>query len=197
MGSSTVKKKFWGFVGYPESLPENWLDVLKQSGLQFAVSPLHEFDTDPATGELKKPHYHFILVYSNTTTFNNVKNFVCGQLNSPIPIPLESVRGYYRYFTHLDNPDKYQYDEKGIQCYNGFAIQNHTELTHYEVSLLKRKLCDIIKQEKLLEYADLIDYCVYNEFWDLFDTASSHTIFFARYLDSIRSRCARKELKGW
>lgn len=187
MGSSTVKKKFWAFVGYSESLPENWLDILKQSGLQFAVSPLHEFDTD-ATGELKKPHYHFILIYSNTTTFNNVKNFVCGQLNSPIPIPLESVRGYYRYFTHADNPEKFQYNEKDIQCFNGFAIQNYTELTHYEVSLLKRKLCSIIKQEKLFEYADLIDYCVDNELWDLFDIASSHTIFFARYLDSIRNR---------
>lgn len=191
MAGSNVKKRIWGFVGYSESLPGNWLDVLKQSGLQFAVSPLHEFDVDE-NGELKKPHYHFIIVYSGPTTFNNVKNFVCGQLNSPIPIPLESVRGYYRYFTHIDHPDKYQYDEKDIQCYNGFAIQNYTELTHYEVSLLKRKLCSIIKQEKLLEYADLIDYCMNNELWDLFDIASSHTIFFARYLDSIRNRGVRK-----
>lgn len=191
MAGSGVKKRIWGFVGYPESLPENWLDILKQSGLQFAVSPLHEFDTD-SFGEIKKPHYHFIIVYSGPTTFNSVKNFVSGQLNSPIPIPLESARGYYRYFTHIDHPDKYQYDEKDIQCYNGFAIQNYTELTHYEVSLLKRKLCSIIKQEKLFEYADLIDYCMNNELWDLFDIVSSHTIFFARYLDSIRNRVVRK-----
>lgn len=190
MVSKAVKKKFWAFVGYPESLPVDWLDVLKQSGLAFAVSPLHEFDVDP-TGELKKPHFHFILVYNGPTTFNAVKNFVCDRLYSPIPIPLESVRGYYRYFTHQDNPEKYQYDSNEIQCYNGFALQNFVELTHHEISLLKRQLCDLIDSEKIFEYCDLVDYCRFHQLWDLFDVASNHTLFFSRLLDSRRNRSLR------
>ena len=52
-----VKKRNWAFVVYPESAPEDWIEQLQKTGLQCAVSPLHDKDTDP-TGEPKKAHYH-------------------------------------------------------------------------------------------------------------------------------------------
>ena len=52
-----VKKRAWGGVIYPESLPENWLEILQNSGLQIAISPLHDKDINP-DGTIKKPHYH-------------------------------------------------------------------------------------------------------------------------------------------
>ena len=103
-----IKKRNWGFVLYPESAPIDWIDNLKIKGITFAVSPLHDKDVNP-TGESKKEHYHVILCFGSPTTFNNVKA-ITDELNQPIPIPLESVRGYYRYFTHKDNPEKYQYE---------------------------------------------------------------------------------------
>ena len=33
---------------------------------------LHDKDVNP-TGEVKKPHYHVICYYENSTTYNNVK----------------------------------------------------------------------------------------------------------------------------
>ena len=83
---------------------------LQLKGVAFAVSPLHDKDIDDEVSKTpKKPHYHVIMSYGSPTTFNNVNN-IMKEFNQPIPIPLESVGGYYRYFTHKDNPDKYQYD---------------------------------------------------------------------------------------
>ena len=57
-----IKKSSWGFVIYPESSPTNWRDLLIESGIACAVSPLHDMDIDnEETGELKKPHYHILL----------------------------------------------------------------------------------------------------------------------------------------
>lgn len=62
-----MKKRYWAFVLYPESAPENWKEILQQTGLSCCVSPLHDKDINP-TGEPKKAHYHIILCYSGPTT---------------------------------------------------------------------------------------------------------------------------------
>ena len=94
--NNNVKKRNWAFVAYPESLPEDWKELLKLSGLQGAISPLHDKDVNP-DGEHKKAHYHIIVIYGAPTTYNNVLNFT-RKLNATIPQALENVRGMYRYF---------------------------------------------------------------------------------------------------
>ena len=128
MGTKNVKKRNWAFVAYPESLPTDWKEQLQATGLQVAISPLHDRDVDP-TGELKKPHYHVILCYAGPTSYNVVKGLT-DSLKGPIPQPLEQVRGYYRYFTHMDNPEKYQYSPDTIETINGFSIMDFVELTY-------------------------------------------------------------------
>ena len=91
MATKDVKKRNWAMVLYPESAPEDWRDQLRKTGLQCAVSPLHDKDTN-ADGEPKKPHYHVILVYGSPTTYRNVEGLT-KRLNQPIPQPLEQVRG--------------------------------------------------------------------------------------------------------
>ncbi len=106
------KKRNWSFLIYLDSAPTDWLERLKLSGLMFAVSPYHDKDFN-ADGSYKKPHHHIIIVFSGPTTYKNVCSFI-EQFKSPIPLALESVKGMYRYFTHLDNPEKFQYDSKDI-----------------------------------------------------------------------------------
>ena len=76
MNLSNQKGRAWAFVMYPESMPTNFYELLEQTGLPFAISPLHDKDLDP-TGEPKKPHYHVMCYYENTTTKKNVKENVC------------------------------------------------------------------------------------------------------------------------
>lgn len=199
MADKNVKKRHWAFVLYTESAPEDWLEQLQMTGVKFSVSPYHDKDvyTDgEKKGLPKKPHYHIILSYGSTTTFRNVENLT-KRLNQPIPQGLESVVGYYRYFTHMDHPDKYQYDAAEIRSYNGFDIGDFVELSKTEVLKIMRAMMDYIRENDLMEYADLMDMTMCEGIppeW--FDVAASHTLFFTGYLKSRRFRVERRERNG-
>ena len=189
-----VKKRNWAFVLYPESAPENWRDLLQKTGLQCAVSPLHDKDLDP-TGTPKKPHYHVILVYSGPTSYNVVKA-LCDSLKQPIPQPLEQVRGYYRYLTHKDNPEKAQYSDSDIETINGFNISDYVELSKSEIITIKKKLQQLIRDGNILEYADLIDLLADSDMQQEYEVATNHTYFFDKYIASRRNKAAASKKGG-
>lgn len=190
---SEVKKRHWAFVAYPESLPGNWIEMLKQSGLKVAISPLHDRDTNP-TGEPKKPHYHVIVSYDGPTTFGNVESLT-KRLNQPIPQPLEQVRGYYRYLTHEDNPEKVQYDKADIRTLNGFNILDFVEMTKSEVTKYIREIRRFICDNDITEYAALLD--ILDEGASIppewFEVAVTHTMLFTGYLRSRRYMATGRE----
>ena len=187
--AENIKKRNWTFVLYPESAPRDWLEQLKLSGLMTAISPLHDKDLNP-TGEEKKAHYHILLVYSGPTTYNSVAKFTAS-LNATIPQALESVRGMYRYFTHKDNPEKYQYLESDIITVNGFNIADLVELTKSEVNEVKARVLKLIREADIIEYADLIDLLTDNEMLLEYDVAVNHTFFFNSYIASRRNSYSR------
>lgn len=181
-----IKARYWACVGYPESLPVDWIDKLRETGLQVAISPLHDKDTNP-TGEGKKEHYHVIFAYEGPTTYNNVKS-LCEDFNMTIPIKLESVRGMYRYHLHLDNPDKYQYDDRDRILINGFDSNSVNELTKIEVNKYKKEILQFICDNDILEYCDLITTLMDNNLSQLVDVASSHTVLFNTFICSKRNK---------
>ena len=183
---ANVKKRNWAFVLYPESAPDDWIEQLRQTGLQCAISPLHDKDIDP-TGEPKKAHYHIILCYSGPTSFNVVRQLT-ERLNQPIPQALEQVRGYYRYLTHKDNPEKYQYSDDDIKTLNGFNISDFVELSKSEVLEIKRKLQNLIREINILEYSDFMDFLLDNEMSLEYEVGSNNTYFFEKYISSRRNK---------
>lgn len=185
--AKVIKKRNWAFVLYPESAPDDWQDKLNECGLPFAISPLHDKDIN-ANGEEKKEHYHIILCYPGPTTYNSVCSFTQEIMKSTIPQPLEAVRGYYRYFTHQDNPEKAQYDEHFIKVGNGFNIRDYIDMTKSEVTKFIFELQVLIRNLNIFEYSDLLDYLQDNDLYDYFDVATSHTIFLNTYITSRRHR---------
>lgn len=182
--SRNIKKRNWAFVLYPESAPEDWREQLQQTGLPCVISPLHDKDIDP-TGQSKKPHYHVILVYSGPTAYS-VVSALTSSLNQPFPKALESVKGYYRYLTHKDNPEKAQYSELDITTINGFDISDFAELTRSEVNEIIRRTQQLCRDMDIVEYSDLLDYLLDNENFAEHDVVSSHTLLFNSYLRSRR-----------
>lgn len=180
------KKRQWAFVVYPDSAPSGWVDHLKQTGLKCAISPLHDKDVDPDERE-KKPHWHVIVCWDGPTTYK-VAEALTKRFNAPVPQALESVRGYYRYFTHKDNPEKYQYDESEIQHIGGFDPNDYIELTRSELEGYKRKVLQLIRDADLYEYADLLEMLADSEAFDLLSIAMNHTILFRGYLQSRSGR---------
>lgn len=199
-----MKKRNWCFIVYPTkdqlkslgsaydgsdgygSVPADWIEILKKSGLKYAISPLHDKDLlEDNSGKTKKPHYHVIICYGNTTTFNNVKSLT-DRLNATIPQALEQIRGYYRYLTHKDNADKYQYSENDIIVGNGFNILDYIELSKNEVLNIKKQLQSLIREKNFIEYSEFMDYLLDNEMLLEYDIASNHTYFFDKYIASKR-----------
>ena len=187
MAQKVVKKKRnWTFVLYPESAPADWIDRLQKTGLQAEISPLHDKDTNP-DGTHKKAHYHIILCYSGPTSYTAVKALT-DSLRQPIPQPLEQVKGMHRYFTHMDNPEKYQYDSREIKALNGFDILDFVEMSKSEVNKALKDLQALIRNMDFTEYSDFMDFLLDNEQDELYDVASSHTYFFEKYISSRRNK---------
>lgn len=182
-----ITGRTWAFVLYPESMPDNYEEIITETGLPFAVSPLHDKDLNP-TGESKKAHYHCIVYYENPTTLKNVKENVCDKLNATIPIKLESMRGMYRYHLHLDNPEKYQYDDRDRKFYNGFDIDMASKLTKTEVNKIIKEIHTFINENEIFEYIDLLDILKDNDLNTLYEVAISNTMLFKAMLDSKRNK---------
>ena len=186
------KKRNWAFTIYPDSVPGNWRDVLQQTGLQCCVSPLHDSDVNP-DGTPKKPHWHVILVYgTGPTTFNVVKTLT-DKLNGTIPIPLDQIKGYYRYLTHKDNPEKAQYDEADVKTVNGFNIRDYVELTTSEVNKIKLDITRFVEENDIREYSDLLRELDIKNRFDMWDVAANNTIFTDTYIRSRRYKLEKLE----
>lgn len=180
------KGRHWAFVMYPESMPEDWYDILQKTGLSFAISPLHDKDINP-TGELKKPHYHVLFSYDNPTTLKNVKENVCDIVNGTIPIKLENLKGMYRYHIHLDNPEKYQYDDRDRIFINDFDISEVSKLTETEIDRLKLEIQNLIETEDIKDYCKLMVRLSIDSCFELWRIASRNVVFFKSFIDSRRN----------
>lgn len=184
-----LKGRHFAFVVYPESAPKDWIEQLKQTGLAFVVSPLHDKDVN-ADDTPKKAHYHVIVSWGNNTTYKAAKG-LCSMLNCPIPQMLKKCNGMYRYLTHKDNPDKYQYTEQP-KCYNGWV----RPLDSADVEKLKREIWKMVYTEDCQEYGELLMVCEQRGA-EYFEVASRHTIFFKAVCDGYRHNPVRTLMRRY
>lgn len=109
--SHDSRARWFGAIAYPQSLPPDWEKILTEKfQLQWARSPLHDKDLDE-NGNFKKPHYHLVFYFSARQYLSKVKE-IMDFLNQPHPQVLKNHVGAIRYFFHLDDPEKAQYDLK-------------------------------------------------------------------------------------
>lgn len=156
----------WVFILYPESAPEDWKDRLQEMAVPCAISPLHDKDKNP-DGEIKKSHYHILLLFDGNKSYEQIKE-ITDSLNASVPQKCLSVRGQVRYFCHLDNPEKWQYDERQIITYGGIDT---TDLLKKSASYRYSTLIDMydfVKENQITEITTLLDYCRANDLEDWF-----------------------------
>lgn len=173
----------WTCVVYPESLPNDWRDILGELMIPWACSPLHNQDKNP-DGTDKKEHYHLLLSFRSVKTFEQIKE-ITDKLNAPRPEPCRDTRGLVRYFLHLDNPSKHQYERKDITCGGGFDIDTALQKTKSEERSMRRQLLTLFADNNIYEYCDAVDFVDFN-YPDFSDYLCEHTFFFSSYLKSKR-----------
>lgn len=152
-------------VVYPESAPSNWQEIVSNAKIPVFISPLHDKDINP-TGEPKKPHYHVMVMYETVKTKEQAEDFfkTIGGVGCEV---VNSVRGYARYLKHLDNPEKFQYQDD-VTCYGG-ADYMHAIGTAADKAKSIREMVAWIEENDIICFADLFTYASINRS-DWFDT---------------------------
>lgn len=181
------RTRIWAAVVYPESAPENWRDILDDYHIEWAESPLHEFDVNP-TGELKKAHWHIVLAFDGPKSYEQVVE-ILAPLNGPIPQRCHSLKGAVRYFAHLDNPEKYQYSVADIVAHGGFDLTAALAPSSSERYAIVREMIQYVKAEGVTEYQDLMDYAIAEHSDTCFPLlCDSCTVVMQQYIKSQRHR---------
>jgi len=177
----------WTFVVYPESAPEDWRDRLDELHVQWAESPLHEFDVNP-TGEVKKPHYHVALTFEGKKSYDQIVEMI-SPLNATIPQRVHDLRGLVRYFVHLDNPEKHQYDQADIRGHGGFDVAEALRPSSSMRYQLIAEMMTYCRENCVTEFQDLCDFALENRIEDWFPLlCDSCAMVMGNYIKSQRHR---------
>lgn len=149
----------WAAVLYPESLPENWQDILRELMVPAFISPLHDRDVN-ATGEPKKPHYHLLLKFATKKSYSQVSGLL-EPLNGAAPQRINDFRSYARYLCHLDNPEKAAYDRELVVSLCGLDYAE-TVGTSADRLVGIREMMDWCNEFNVFSFSELCDFAAVN-----------------------------------
>lgn len=144
-------------VIYPESAPDDWMDKLTELHIAALVSPLHNRDVNP-NGDLKKPHYHLLLLFESPKDYDTQVKPIFEQIGAVGREAVNSARGYARYLCHLDNPEKAQYEPSEVRSFGGADYFGITNLPTDDIKLLG-DIFSYIQENEIYSLAELLQIC--------------------------------------
>lgn len=195
-GKQDTRTRNWTFFVYPDSAPANWREILDELHVPWIESPLHDKDHNEADGEIKKAHWHILLMFSSKKSYQQILE-ITGQLNSPNPQKCTNVKGIVRYFAHLDNPEKFQYDKSEIIGHSGADVATYLSATTKERYELINEMMEFANVNNITEMKDLLNYARINRFEDWFPLLCDNSAYIVEmFVKSNRhDPRIRKELK--
>ena len=164
MQNKTDKARYFTFLLYPESIPEDWETQLEITGVPMAISPLHDMDLSSVEGQkYKKEHYHVIYVAANPVTTHSVRKRIQRALGNKsvakVQIIASSMENMYLYLTHESKDaiakNKRVYDRKDIKLINNFDIDRYVVLDVEDKDELLNTVCDMIDEQSLANIREL------------------------------------------
>lgn len=190
-GNREQRTRNWTFVLYEDSAPHNWVDILDEEHLEWVESPWHDRDVN-ADGDPKKKHKHILLLFGGVKSYEQVKE-ITDNLNSPIPQRCHNAKAMVRYMAHLDNPEKAQYSVSDIKAHGGVDLAELLRPSSSERYTLIGDMIKYIKDNKVTEFQDLMDYAFAYEFDTWFPLLCDNSAFVVgQYIKSQRHRMMPK-----
>lgn len=172
-------------VVYPESAPENWVEILTEQKIQALISPLHDKDKNPDNTD-KKAHYHVHIMFEGPKTkeqareiFEKIGGVGCEVVNSR--------RGMARYLTHEDNPDKYKYSKEDVVQLGGVDYFEIINLPSDKYALVG-DILDFVIENRFTNIIDLFKYARENGLYDWYRVIVDNTYIFDVYTKAVRNR---------
>lgn len=156
------KARYFTFLLYPESIPEDWVMKLELLGVPIAISPLHDKDI-AKTGGFKKAHYHVIYVAKNPVTAESVRLKIKRALGDNsvalVQIIRTSIENTYLYLTHESKDaiekKKHVYDKADIKHLMNFDIERYITLDVEEKDYILDLVCNLIDEQALANVREL------------------------------------------
>lgn len=157
--SESKKVRNIATVVYPESAPENWIEVLSGFHIPCFISPLHDKDINP-NGEPKKPHYHVLITLEGPREVNYFDKIIAsiGGVGCEV---VNSLRGYARYLVHMDNPEKYQYSVSDVRSLSGAVYSSVVNLASDKYRII-REMVSFCNEQGISSYSVLLEWCMIN-----------------------------------
>ncbi|GAN41200.1 replication protein [Lacticaseibacillus paracasei NRIC 1981] len=161
---SKEKARYFTFLLYPESIPNDWIDNLELIGVPIAISPLHDKDLSDVEGQkYKKEHYHVIYVSKNPVTAESVRLKVKRSLGDKsvamVQIVSTSMENMYLYLTHESKDaiakNKHKYSKADIRLLNNFDIDRYITLDVEDKDDILNDVCDLIDDHNLANMREL------------------------------------------
>nr|WP_012579282.1 replication protein [Latilactobacillus sakei]ACD80116.1 replication protein [Latilactobacillus sakei] len=161
---SKEKARYFTFLLYPESIPNDWIDNLELIGVPIAISPLHDKDLSDVEGQkYKKEHYHVIYVSKNPVTAESVRLKVKRSLGDKsvamVQIVSKSMENMYLYLTHESKDaiakNKHKYSKADIRLLNNFDIDRYITLDVEDKDDILNDVCDLIDDHNLANMREL------------------------------------------
>lgn len=152
-----ARARGWACIVYPESAPENWIELLNEAHIQTLISPLHDKDKR-GNGEDKKPHYHVLAMFDNPVGETSAKNYFKRIGITAPPEKIDTIKGYARYLVHLDDHDKVRYNEKDVVCLAGASWAATALDEAEEVNAILDEIEDFIAETGCCSYFTLCRY---------------------------------------
>lgn len=111
------KRQYWFIEIYEDSVDENYLDILKALQYKIAISPWHDKDVDKE-GKLTKKHRHILIDFGGSAKIKQVCD-VADSIKGKNDVQwVGNKKAAFEYLTHMNDPDKYQYNSDDIILVN-------------------------------------------------------------------------------
>lgn len=186
-GNKDTRTRNWTIVLYPESAPSNWRDIIDDMHIEWIESPLHDRDIN-ATGEVKKAHWHILLLFGGVKSYEQVKELT-DILNAPIPERCHNSKAMVRYMVHMDNPNKAQYNVSDIVSHGGVDLSELLRPSSSERYTIINEMITYIQNNNIIEFQDLMDYARSSEFDRWFPLLCDNSSYVVnQYIKSQRHR---------
>lgn len=177
------------FLVYPDSAPDNWIEILRMQHVPFIVSPLHDKDKDLSEfdGDLvlvsKKAHWHVAIMCDGNKPLSYFTELSHSVNGSATAWKIQNLRSMLRYFCHLDNPEKYQYSVNDIRCFCGASYDAAMEFSGAELLAEVKKIVCFCREHKIVSFNGLVERLIFDheDSW-LHIVSSQRTYFFAALL---------------
>lgn len=133
-------------------------------------------------GDVKKSHWHLLVFFGGVKSFEQCREFGKEVCSTRFDVVRDKT-GALRYLCHLDSKDKHVYDTKDVRCRNS-DYEKLIQENHGSSAILD--VIKIIRENEIVDFSDLIYWCVDNGKADLLDIISLRSYFFVSLLKGKR-----------